>query len=178
MKPLKVKPELASLLKSGQFETFSVPRIRDAYQSLTGTGDKPKKVVSQLVKRHLRKLEECGVLRRRNTDRLHPIEYQLVDVSRLHRSGTVDLELSAVAEVGSEPFPAEVIQGLKAKLNKYRTEMLSAMGALEEYEAIVQASPYLKNTIQSKYDQTREDYAKTLGKVKALESLIVLTPNA
>ncbi|MFV8781911.1 hypothetical protein ACNKU7_05760 [Microbulbifer sp. SA54] len=176
MKALKVKPEIVSLLRSGRFETFSVPRFRDAYQELVGDTSKPKKVVSQLVKRHLRKLEECGAVERINTGKPYPIEYCIKDRSRLEsltntRTGTDGAPIAA-----AESLSAEVVRTLRQKLNKYRTDMLSATGALEEYEAIVQAEPILKSRIQGQYDKTREEYAKTLGKVRALESLIDLNP--
>ena len=177
MKALRVKPELVSLLKTGNFETFSVPRFRDAYQELVGEASKPKKVVSQLVKRHLRKLEERGVLERINTGKPHPIEYRIKDLTRLDPVLSVPLNLDAMPEQADEPLSGEVVRTLKVKLNKYRTDMLSATGALEEYEAIVQEQPGLKETIQQKYDQTREEYAKTLGKVRALESLMDLQPS-
>ena len=177
MKALTVKPELVSLLTSGHFETFSVPRIRDAYQELVGDTSKPKKVVSQLVKRHLRKLEERGILERINTGKPHPIEYRIKDLTRLHPVPSVSGKLEGMPKQADERLSGEVVRTLKVKLNKYRTDMLSATGALEEYEAIVLAQPGLKETIQQKYDQTREEYAKTLGKVRALESLIDLQPS-
>ncbi|WP_323844365.1 hypothetical protein [Microbulbifer magnicolonia] len=177
MKALRVKPELVSLLKTGNFDTFSVPRFRDAYQELVGEASKPKKVVSQLVKRHLRKLEERGVLERINTGKPHPIEYRIKDLTRLDPVPTTPSNVDVMPEQAGESLPDEVIHTLIVKLSRYRTDMLSATGALEEYEAIVQAQPGLKKTIQKKYDQTREEYAKTLGKVRALESLIDLQPS-
>ena len=174
MESLRVKPEIISLLKSGNFEAFSVPRLRDAYQELVGDTSKPKKVVSQLVKRHLRKLEDHGVLERVDTGKPYPIEYRIKHTASL-QSGSVFPEVEEIKpQSDAEVLSEEVVQVIRGKLNDYRTYMYSAMGALEEYEEIVELQPSLKVTIQSKYDQTREEYAKTLGKVRALESLINL----
>ncbi|MCO1336595.1 hypothetical protein MO867_19890 [Microbulbifer sp. OS29] len=172
MKALRVKPEFVSLLKTGNFDTFSVSRFRDAYLQLTGDNSKSKNLTSQLVKRHLRKLEEYGVLERVASGKLHPIVYRIKDLTRLNSGPTVHQHPGAKSKRSDESLPEEVILTLKVKLSKYRTDLLSAAGALEEYEAIAQIQPRLKVAIQKKYDQTREEYAKTLGKVRAIESLL------
>ncbi|MFA0811097.1 hypothetical protein [Microbulbifer epialgicus] len=177
MKALRVKPEFVSLLKMGNFDTFSVPRFRDAYLELIGDKSKPKNLTRQLVYRHLRKLEECGVLERVDTGKLHPIEYRIKDLAQLDSRPTVRQNVEMIPEQADKSLPEKVVHTLKVKLSKYRTDMLSAAGALEEYEAIAQAQPSLKGAIQKKYDRTREEYAKTLGKVRAIESLLNTKPS-
>ncbi|MFA0813782.1 hypothetical protein [Microbulbifer epialgicus] len=177
MKALRVKPEFVSLLKTGDFDTFSVSHFRDAYLQLTGDDSKPKNLTSQLVKRHLRKLEEHGVLERVDTGKLHPIEYRIKDLTRLDSRPSVRQHVEATPEQAGKLLPEGVVHTLKLKLNKYRTGLLSSAGALEEYEAIAKVQPSLKEAIQKKYDQTREEYAKTLGKVRAIESLLDPKPS-
>lgn len=177
MNPLSVKPEIISLLKSGDFDTFSVPRLRDAYQEATNQTSRPKKVVSQLVKRHLRKLQEDGVLERLDTGRPHPIEYRILDLSKLGHSRAAAEFNEPKQSPTNSTLSESIIRALISKLNKYRTDMLLATGKLEEYEAIVKEQPTLQEVVSEKYAQTRKEYDITLGRAKALESLIALHPS-
>jgi hypothetical protein len=63
-------------------------------------------------------------------------------------------------------------QGLTERLNAHKMELLTAMGEVEEYDAICKDMPNLKEDIQSLYDDSRDRCSKILGRVKALESLL------
>ncbi|OUS01148.1 hypothetical protein A9Q81_09825 [Gammaproteobacteria bacterium 42_54_T18] len=72
----------------------------------------------------------------------------------------------------SEIVPADFAIGLEDKLKAHRLELLSTVGEIEEYELIGSETPQRREHIQELYNQARDHYSKTLGRIRALESLI------
>ncbi|MFT6653313.1 MAG: hypothetical protein ACJAWI_000053, partial [Marinomonas primoryensis] len=57
-------------------------------------------------------------------------------------------------------------------LKKHKLELLTTISEAEEYEALSSQLPSRRKDLQELYNDARNRYSKTLGKVKALESLI------
>ena len=61
---------------------------------------------------------------------------------------------------------------MQEKLKTHKEELLVALGEMEEYDAICKEYPQKINSIQERFNHARDCYSKTLGRVKALESLV------
>ncbi len=64
---------------------------------------------------------------------------------------------------------------LKEELSSHKLELLTTIAETEEYETLCQKLPSKQLEIQELYNDARNRYSKTLGKVKAIESLISRT---
>ena len=64
------------------------------------------------------------------------------------------------------------INDLKEQLKKHKLELLTTISEAEEYEVLSSQLPNRRDDLQELYNDARNRYSKTLGRVKAIESLI------
>ena len=67
-------------------------------------------------------------------------------------------------------------KSLTERLSNQKLNLLTAIGEVEEYEAIYQELPEMRMQIQELYNESRDRCSKLLGTVKAIEKLITLSP--
>ncbi len=167
---IRLKPELLSLLKSGRFVTFTAAELTDAYLELPSCKGLKRTSARQFVIRNLDRLEDRGLLQTLEKSGSKPLRYRLSD-----KFSTSDVTAGKPHRPMSQPIKinAELFaETLKDKLKKHKIELLSTIGEIEEYELIGIQSPQQHEHIQGLYNQAREHYSKTLGRIRALESLI------
>ncbi len=61
---------------------------------------------------------------------------------------------------------------LLVKLNHYKNEFLLSLGESEAYKELYLDLPELVDEIQPKYNKTRDNNTKLLGKIRAIEGLL------
>lgn len=83
-------------------------------------------------------------------------------------SQTSATPVEPVVQLQSDPLAS-----LRERLKLHQAEVLTAMGEMEEYESICQEIPDLREMAQPRYNESRERCSRLLGRVKALESLLV-----
>jgi hypothetical protein len=173
MPKLKIKPELLSLLTSDEFQEFRSAELVEAYLKLTGTPKLNKRQAKQFIQRNIDRLIWAGFAEAlpskmtnrptyRLTDRFHPDNYSI---------GSPHRARSATATT-SPPTSDIHINDLHEQLKKHKLELLTTISEAEEYEALSSQLPSRRKDLQELYNDARNRYSKTLGKVKALESLI------
>lgn len=171
MRNLHIEPELLALLQSDALTTFTAAELLDAYRVLPHAQGRSAKVTRQFVQRNVARLTQKGVLKRVRTSAVAEARYQYVGPPR---TGSDDAKVTASAPA---QYPATTgkegqLRNLKEKLHHYRVEMLTALGETEEYDAVCAELPQLRNTVQKLYNEARDRSSKTLGRVRALESII------
>jgi hypothetical protein len=174
MRKIKIKPELLSLLTTEKFNRFTGQTLIDAYMGLPSSSDLNQRQVQQFIFRNLERLVCSGLVSRENKERGLQAEYRLTNKFTFgqYDIGTPhcilkSLDTTTEAAVGSE----SLIQ-LQDRLNIHKLELLTTIAETEEYESLCKQLPSKQSEIQELYNDARNRYSKTLGKVKAIESLI------
>jgi len=168
MKHLKVKTEILHLLNQNGFKVFTCPALTDAYYKLPSCSSPNKRAAGQLVNRAIKLLEKQGAAKKDPCDTRKSPEYHLTTLFyKQAKEGSYKIDSTETTTQG-DPFVAN----LTKKLNTYKIELLTSIGEVEEYEDISQAAPERTDKIQILYNRARDNYSKTLGRVKAIESLI------
>ncbi len=168
MAKITLKPEVLKVLKTLNDGSFTVDQITQMYLAEGSEAHETKKSARQFIYRTILRLIKSGEMARLDGNKGWP-KYKLTD--------KFQLRLSPSANPPSTPPTHRVQnasshQGLTERLNAHKMELLTAMGEVEEYDAICKDMPNLKADIQSLYDESRDRCSKILGRVKALESLL------
>lgn len=165
MKPIRIKPELLSLLITMGSDTFTASELTKAYLRIPQCDSLSPRAVNQYIRRNISRLKKKGMVTISSKS-----GYQLTDefkednylVSNAHCSKKIYPSVKNHSPVGE----------LKNKLNHYKAELLTTMGEIEEYDAIRQQIPLERALIQGLYNEARDNCSKTLGKIRAIELLI------
>jgi hypothetical protein len=177
MRKIKIKPELLSLLTSGAFNHFTSQALIIAYSELPTSLVLNKKQIQQFVFRNLDRLTWAGLVTKDASSKSRHAKYQLTDrftpnnynIGTPHcKTESLKTEMPAVPE-------ADPLLKLKDQLSAHKMELLTTIAETEEYEELCKILPSKQLEIQELYNDARNRYSKTLGKVKAIESLISRT---
>ena len=177
MNRITIKPELLHVLCHLSVESFTVADLTKAYLGDPDSRHKNKKPARQFIYRNMIRMIKAGLMERINVDGGWP-HYSLT--KQFHKcyqatatkNKTLDLKqgLSPPQKLKNETIT--VINPLKERLGKHRTDMLCALGEAEEYNELCSEFPNLSSETQVLYNEARERSTMLLGKIKALESLL------
>lgn len=131
-----------------------------------------KKAARQFVYRNMQRLIASGDMERLKVTNSWPL-YMLTE--QFHKRNSSAKIIKSQATTATTP-KADSSLHLKERLSQYKLDMLTAMGEAEEYGAICISLPELKDDVQPLYNESRDRCSKLLGRVKALESLLSMTP--
>lgn len=170
MKEIALKSEILDVLKDIRATSFTVDELTETYLKHPSSLHTSKKAARQFVYRNMQRLMKVGHMERLKADGGWP-----------HYALTQKFLRSYKSTPSISPAPVEVpvqlqidpLAGLKERLKVHQAEVLTAMGEMEEYEAICQEMPDLREIAQPRYNESRERCSRLLGRVKALESLLV-----
>lgn len=160
MRKPKISPELVSFLKSGQGHAFTIAELKSAYMAMPTCPYRSDKAAWQFVQRTVARMEGHGLVKRLVVPIGDKVRYQWSQSE----------EVSVATE--NNPPNEATISCLKEKLNRYKVEMLSAIGETEEYDAICAELPHMRSAVQAHYNDARDRCSKILGRVRALESIL------
>lgn len=169
MKSLYIEPKLLALLESDTLSTFTAAELTAAYRALPHASGRSPKGTRQFVYRNVMRLAQKGVLERVKDAAAGKQCYQYIGPL-----GTDEVKAETRLPAGRATASGDEapLRNLKEKLHHYRVEMLTALGETEEYDAICAELPHLRDAVQKLYNDARDRSSKTLGRVRALESII------
>jgi predicted transcriptional regulator len=177
MRKIKIKPELLSLLTSEAFQQFTTQALITAYQKLPTSFNLNQRQVQQFIFRNLERLESAGLATKEREGKNKHAEYRLTEkFTSSHYIVGEPHNKEGVAKVkqGSTVL-IDPLKELREQLSNHKLELLTTIAETEEYEELCQKLPSKQLEIQELYNDARNRYSKTLGKVKAIESLIFRT---
>ena len=170
MKEIALKSEILEVLKDIRVTSFAVDELTEAYLQHPSSLHTSKKAARQFVYRNMQRLMKVGYMERLKAHGRWPHYTLTQQFLRLYKS---------IPSISPAPVEATVqlqidpLASLKERLKVHQAEVLTAMGEMEEYEAICQEIPDLREIAQPRYNESRERCSRLLGRVKALESLLV-----
>ena len=168
MVAIQLKHEVLKVLKTLNDGSFTVDQITKMYLVEGSEAHENKKSARQFIYRTILRLIKSGEMARLDGNKGWP-KYKLTDKFQLRLSPSANPPSTPPTHRAQN---ASSHQGLTERLNAHKMELLTAMGEVEEYDAICKDMPNLKDDIQSLYDDSRDRCSKILGRVKALESLL------
>jgi hypothetical protein len=177
MRKIKIKPELLSLLTSEAFKRFTGQELIAAYKKLPTSHKLNQKQVQQFIFRNLDRLVWAGLATRGDEGKNKHAEYRLTEkfTPSHYMIGTPhNKENESQVKVRTKALIDPLIE-LREQLSAHKLELLTTIAETEEYEELCQKLPSKQLEIQELYNDARNRYSKTLGKVKAIESLIFRT---
>ena len=177
MRKIKIKPELLSLLTSEAFTRFSSQALIAAYKKLPTSAHLNQRQVQQFIFRNLDRLTWAGLVTKDNEGKHKHAEYRLTEkFTPSHYSiGTPHSKVSVNEAKEDIKTLIDPLIELREQLGTHKLELLTTIAETEEYEALCQQLPSKQPEIQELYNDARNRYSKTLGKVKAIEALISRT---
>lgn len=171
MKEIALKSEILHVLKDIGATSFTVDELTEAYLKHPSTLHTSKKAARQFVYRNMQRLMKVGHMERLKANGGWPHYALTQQFLRLYK--TIPSVSPAPVEAVTVQPQIDPLAGLKERLKVHQAEVLTAMGEMEEYEAICQEMPDLREIAQPRYNESRERCSRLLGRVKALESLLV-----
>lgn len=177
MRKIKIKPELLSLLTSEAFRHFSSKGLIAAYEALPTSNNLNQRQVQQFILRNLDRLVWAGLAVMEGGARGKHGQYRLTEkFTPTHYSvGTPHCKKEVNETKKDTKLPIDQLTELKEQLSTHKLELLATIAETEEYEELCQKLPSKQPEIQELYNQARNRYSRTLGKVKAIESLLLCT---
>jgi len=178
MRKIKIKPELLSLLTSEAFNCFTSQALIAAYLKLPTSSNLDQRLVQQFIFRNLDRLVWAELATKEGDGKSRHAEYRLTDrfipsnysIGAPHFKGAPLKAEESVVVARVDP-----LLELRDQLSAHKLELLTTIAETEEYEKLCKQLPSKQPEIQELYNDARNRYSKTLGKVKAIESLISRT---
>ncbi|AKH68805.1 MAG: hypothetical protein KBT72_01935 [Zhongshania sp.] len=174
MPKLKIKPELLSLLTSNKFQAFSCADLVDAYLKLDSSPNLNKKQAHQFIQRNIDRLIWAGFAVKESNNINGRPRYSLTNSfnSANYSIGSPHRKKPTPKTTVSAKPNNHYINDLNEQLKKHKLELLTTISEAEEYEALSSQLPNRRDDLQDLYNDARNRYSKTLGRVRAIESLI------
>jgi hypothetical protein len=172
-----MKLTLIEAVKSLSPETFTVGQLTDTYLNLPNCKHQTKKPARQFVYRNIQRLLESGDMKRLDNQSRWP-RYKAVSQFWLKNKAADNVPKTKATEETNDNADMVSREKLKERLNQHKLDMLSALGEADEYNVICNELPSLRGDAQELYNQARDRCSKILGRVKALESLLVYNSSA
>lgn len=172
MKQMKLKNEVRSIFLNLTEKEFTVRQALDLYMAAPFNVHADLKTARQFVQRSILKLMNTGELVKTSKEgRSH--KYRTTNQFSSHRVEA--RPVPAIFNIGDSTRKASIKESLTERLHHQKLQLLTALGEAEEYDAIYKEMPEIQEQIQSFYNESRDKCSKLLGKVKAIENLILLS---
>ncbi|MFZ6799268.1 hypothetical protein [Undibacterium sp. Di24W] len=172
MKQKKCKSEVFEIFRNLAGDEFTTGQVLDSYMAASFREHTDSKIARQFIHRTILKLVSSGDLIKTSVE------------GRRHKYRTTNQFNSRRIELNSAPIipnindstrKVSIKESLTERLHHQKLQLLTALGEAEEYDAIYKEMPEMQKQIQALYNESRDECSKLLGKVKAIENLILLS---
>ena len=168
---MKLNQLLAQIISAPNFNNFSAVELRAAYIALHSDKKLDPSAVRKFVYAELVKLIKKGWLRKTVSKKKEITTY--IKTSSFNANGITYIHAEENNDEKSALFQCRTIQNsLQDRLRKYKNELLINYGESNEYKQLCNDFPDLYKLLQPQYNNAREQNARLLGQIKAVENLI------
>jgi hypothetical protein len=164
---LKIDVFVAQIIKAPNFDNFTTSEVRSSYITLKNDPSIDPVFVRRKLYAELLKLVKKGWLTKRSTGRKGSTRFsktELFDAEFLDSLQTTLFQKNSSDE--------DKHKNLIAKLNHYKAELLLNIGESEAYKELYSEFPELVDEIQPEFNKAKDNNARILGKIRAIEGLI------
>jgi hypothetical protein len=167
---------LVQILGSDSFNHFLVSQLNDAYSKLSG--DKYILETRKFVYRETIRLFRSNLLSRNGGRYCRSTIYEKTDlfnnIEFIEKSPHKVTNRVTSIPKSREHNDTNLNYELDHTLQKYKVDMMSAIGESEEYVRLLDAFPEMKSILSKNYENARDNSSKLLGKIKAVRAILSL----
>jgi hypothetical protein len=172
MKQKKCKNEVLEIFQNLRNDEFTIGQVLDLYMAAPFREHTDLKIARQFIHRTILKLASTGDLIKTSAE------------NRRYKYRMTNQFVSRGSEIKSMPTTpnsdrltrkVSMKESLTERLHHQKLQLLTALGEAEEYDAIYKEMPEMQKQIQALYNESRDKCSKLLGKVRAIENLILLS---
>jgi len=168
---MKVNQLVAQIISAPNFDHFSAVELRAAYITLHHDKNIAPSAARRFVYTELIKLVKSGWLRKTVSKKKDITTYIKTNSFDSNEITCDHAEESNHNHQVSTSFSA-IQDSLRERLKKYKNELLMSYGESSEYKQLCNDFPDLYELLQPQYNDAREQNARLLGQIKAVENLI------
>jgi len=168
---MKLNQLLAQVISAPNFNHFSAVELRAAYITLHYDKSIDPSDARRFVYTELVKLVKSGWLRKtvskkkEITTYIKTNSFNSNEITYVHGEESND-------DNEANPSSSAIQYSLQERLKKYKNELLVSYGESSEYKQLCNDIPDLYELLQPQYNNAREQNARLLGQIKAVENLI------
>lgn len=165
-------PHIGKILSFSNIDYFSAVEIRTAYLVLRNDDEMDKSDARRVVYSELLKLVNLGWLKKLVSTKKGITSYvktDLFNVDLLVKQTKQINEVKLVNMVCISTIPDDLLN----RLNAYKSDLIEGLGEAEEYKDLRNEFPNMHESLFEKYNAVREKNSRLLGKIKAIENIMV-----
>lgn len=172
---IRMDAYLIQILEKDSFDKFTVSDLKDSYlESVVGKCpvDSRKFVYKQILR-----LLKFKVVDKKGRMNSHKSIYCKTDlfskVTFIKKEPKVSPTLPLQKAVEVKNSDINVLSDLNRTLEQYEVDMISAIGESEEYIRLLKSYPEMKPLLNESYHLARDKSSKLLGKIKAINTILL-----
>jgi hypothetical protein len=152
---MNINEHVVEIISDPTFNNFFPYEMKKALEEKNGKGYLEYKVMVKFVSAQIKLLLKEGVIEKVRQGDLFIGYYVKTQVPIAHKKNLIETAIC-----------------IKEKYISYKQQLLLGIGEADEYKQLCKEYPELKEDLQPKYNNTRDQNTKILGKIKAIESLL------
>nr|WP_315468619.1 hypothetical protein [uncultured Undibacterium sp.] len=172
MKQKKCKNEVLEIFQNLKNDEFTIGQVLDLYMAAPFREHTDLKIARQFIHRTILKLASTGDLIKTSAESRR---YKYRTTNQFNSRYVETKSVPMISNADSLTRKVSIKESLTERLHHQKLQLLTALGEAEEYEAIHKEMPEMQKQIQALYNESRDKCSKLLGKVKAIENLILLS---
>ena len=169
---MKLDKDLVEILLTPSFNNFTVLELRSAYLANTKDPTLTKVEARRFVYRHILRLEKNGFLLKKKSQgkaRVYYSKTESLKEATFEPSSTKEDSLPEEQHVNSRN---EYFTELQTKLSRYKSDLLSALGEMDEYRSLSKLFPKHAKAMEECYREASEECSKIHGRINGIEKLL------
>jgi hypothetical protein len=163
----RINFDVKSFIVEFNLSSFSIAQLNNIYIKREGCAHSNPNTSKQYLYRKVIGLVKSGFLKCVKKPGTKSLIYQL---SEQKTSSIIESDMTDDVTLSNE----KICYALREKLKGSKLSMLTSLGETEAYKECVDEMPILLEQVQARYNSSRDNTSRLLGKVNAYESLIEL----
>ena len=178
---------LAEIIQRPEFSSFTITSLRREYErSVAGQSSLTSSKIRKYVYKQVGRMQKIDWVVRDGEPMSRDARYlvaelpsgivlKLLDPTIGGRVTSVpDTDLGRTSKV-PPTAPADLtLPDIEAKLNTAKMEFIATLGEAETYKNLLSEHPSLREKLESRYHQSKDESSNLMGQIRALENTIKL----
>jgi len=168
---------LVEILEKVSFNHFSISQLNNAYLDMSGC--KCPLESRRFVYKQVLRLLKYKVLYKNGAKNSRHATYEKTDLfSRttfINKNLKGFLSRQSITPRSNKCNKLSYHSELENTLQKYKVDMMSAIGEYEEYRRLLNSFPEMKKILNKNYHNSRDKSSKLLGKINAINTVLSLS---
>lgn len=172
---MKLDETFKYIVSNPKLDHFSALELRTAYLIVDNECKLSASETRRFVYAELVKLVKIGWLKKVTSKKKGITNYVKTKLFNLNVVSPIK-PLNSIVPIEASIEKSTTVgsmQELNCRLQDYKNDLLEGLGEADEYRALRNEFPSMHDELQPKYNSIRESNSRLLGKIKAIETLII-----